>query len=111
MTERFFTLTEDGARLALRVTPNAARSAIEGVETRPGAGAQLRLRVHAAPEKGKANRAALALLAEALGAPASSFCVMAGETARDKIVLWRGDPAQCAAALSAWLEAFPCPQD
>lgn len=72
--------------ILLRVTPNAARNAIEGVEIRDDGQARLRLRVTAQPEKGKANKAVTVLLSKALGLPKSAFSVIAGETARDKTV-------------------------
>jgi len=77
---------ESGGHLdiLLRVTPNASRDAIEGAETRDDGQARLRVRVTAQPEKGKANKAVIALLSKALGLPKSAFCVIAGETARDK---------------------------
>lgn len=70
----------------LRVTPNASRNAIEGAETRDDGQVRLRLRITAQPEKGKANKAAIALLAKALHLPKSTFSVISGETARDKTV-------------------------
>ena len=72
--------------LFLRVTPNASRDAIEGVEIRDDGQARLRLRVTAQPEKGKANKAVIVLLSKALRLPKSAFAVIAGETARDKTV-------------------------
>jgi uncharacterized protein (TIGR00251 family) len=68
----------------LRVTPNASRDAIEGVEVRDDGQARLRLRVTAQPEKGKANKAVIGLLAKALRRPKSAFGVVSGGTARDK---------------------------
>ncbi|WP_193174406.1 DUF167 family protein [Oricola nitratireducens] len=68
----------------LRVTPNASRNAIEGAETRDDGQVRLRLRITAQPEKGKANKAAIAILAKALHLPKSAFSVISGETARDK---------------------------
>lgn len=70
----------------LRVTPNASRDAIEGLEIRDDGQARLRLRVTAQPEKGKANKAVTVLLSKALGLPKSAFSVIAGETARDKTI-------------------------
>ncbi|GAB4355066.1 MAG: DUF167 domain-containing protein [Oricola sp.] len=82
-----FARAGDGyADLFLRVTPNASRDAMEGVEIRDDGQARLRLRVTAQPEKGKANKAVIAMLAKALRLPKSAFTVIAGETARDKTV-------------------------
>ena len=63
----------------MRVQPKARESAIIGWQ----AGA-LRVRVTAAPEDGRANRAVIALLAEALSVPPSSIALVRGATSRDK---------------------------
>lgn len=68
----------------LRVTPNAGRDAIDGVENRDDGTSVLRLRVSAVPDKGKANAAVIALLAKTLGIPKSSIALVSGETARQK---------------------------
>ena len=90
-------------RLHLRVTPNAAAAArCDGVERRDDGSEVLRLRVTAVPDKGRANAAVIALLAEALRVPKSAVTLTAGETARLKTVEVRGE----AAALIARLEAI-----
>lgn len=61
----------------------------------------LRLRVKAVPDKGKANAAAIALLAKALDIPKSRISVVAGETARLKTVMVEGDGAALAKTLAA----------
>lgn len=78
-------------RLDLRVTPNAGRDAIEGVEHRDDGTAVLRVRVKAVPDKGKANAAVIALLAKALDRPRSSIAIIAGDTARLKTAELTGD--------------------
>lgn len=77
--------------LALRVTPNAGRDAIDGVEQRDDGTAVLRLRVSAVPDKGKANAAVLALLAKSLSIPKSSLTLVSGELSRFKTVHVVGD--------------------
>jgi uncharacterized protein (TIGR00251 family) len=96
---------EGGVVVALRVTPNAARDTIEGIETRPGAGPQLRIRVRAVPDKGKANRAVIALLAEAWDLPPGTLTIVTGETARDKVMHVAGPPDRLIPALTNWFEA------
>jgi uncharacterized protein YggU (UPF0235/DUF167 family) len=44
------------------------------------------VRVAAPPERGKANDAVLALLAETLAVPRSSLSIVSGEGSRDKVV-------------------------
>jgi uncharacterized protein (TIGR00251 family) len=76
------TESEGGVRLKLRVKAGGRKNAILGRY----AGA-LKLSVTAAPEKGKANRAVLSLLAETLRLPASSLEIISGQTSPDKVVL------------------------
>ncbi|MGV3574508.1 MAG: DUF167 family protein [Devosia sp.] len=83
----FFRITPEGLLVSLRVTPNAGRDAIDGVETRDDGSTVLRFRVAAVPDKGKANAAVTALLAKTLGIPKSSVTLVSGETARFKTVL------------------------
>jgi uncharacterized protein (TIGR00251 family) len=68
-------------RLRLRVSPKAASNRLVGWH-----GEALKLRVTAAPERGKANDAVIALLAEALALPRQAMTLVQGETAQDKIV-------------------------
>jgi uncharacterized protein len=65
--------------LHVRVQPKARASVIVGWQ----AGA-LRVRVTAAPEDGRANRAVIELLADALSVPPSSIALVRGATSRDK---------------------------
>ena len=65
--------------LDVRVQPRAKRNRVEAVE-----GGRLKLYVTAAPEGGKANEAAIALLAKTLGVPKSSVSIVKGHRSRDK---------------------------
>lgn len=78
-----------GVILAVRAHAAARRNAILGV--RNGA---LRVAVTAAPERGKANRAIIAVLSEALGAPKSSIELLSGETSPQKRFLFVGRDAE-----------------
>ena len=69
-------------RLRLRVKAGGRRNALLGTH-----GGALKLSVTAAPEKGKANRAVLSLLAQRLGVPASSLELISGAASPDKVVL------------------------
>lgn len=93
---------EGGTRLELRVKPGARRSAIVGVH-----GGALKVAVPAAPEKGKANRAVLDLLGEALGLPPSALVLLSGAASRNKAVLVPLPPAEVAARLGARVTAPP----
>jgi hypothetical protein len=69
------------ARIVVTVSPGASRSELAG---RHGGG--WKARVAAPPERGRANEALLDLLAEALGLPRSRLALVAGGSARRKIV-------------------------
>lgn len=94
-----YRLSPSGLSLFVRVTPNAGRDAIEGVELRDDGSAVLRVRVKAVPDKGKANAAVVALIAKALGVPKSAVSVVSGETARLKTLAVVGDGAALIKAL------------
>ncbi|HEX4895745.1 MAG TPA: DUF167 domain-containing protein [Solimonas sp.] len=72
-------------RLSLKVSPKAARNAIGG-----WMGDTLKLSVTAPPERGKANAAVIALLADALDLPQAAFTLLQGETAARKLVAITG---------------------
>lgn len=61
--------------LAVKLSPKASRNAVLGWQ-----GETLKLAVTAAPERGKANAAARALLAEVLGVAKSTVVLRRGET-------------------------------
>lgn len=71
-----------GTSMRLRVKPGARADSIEGVH-----GGALKIRVTAPPERGKANRAVLELLADRLGVPLAAVELIAGASSPDKTVL------------------------
>jgi uncharacterized protein len=73
-------------RLAVRVTPRGGRDAVDGWTTDAAGKPLLKLRVSAAAADGAANAAVLALLAKALRRPKSSLRLVAGATARVKLI-------------------------
>ena len=89
------TPSNEGTRLRLRVKAGAKRNTLLGVH----AGA-LKLSVTAAPEKGKANKAALGLIAEALSLSHTALELVAGASSQDKTVYVPLSPATVAARLS-----------
>ena len=76
---------EDGVPIKVRAAPGASRDRLMGL-----LGDAVKVAVTVAPEKGKANKAILILLAEALSVPPGDLEVIAGNTSRDKRVLVRG---------------------
>jgi uncharacterized protein (TIGR00251 family) len=73
------------ARLQLRVSPGAKRSAIVGRH-----GAAGKVRVSAAPEDGKANAAVVRLLADTLSLRERDVQIVSGHASRDKTVALAG---------------------
>jgi len=71
-------LATPGARIAVRVTPNARREALEP-------GPPIRIAVTVVPEDGRATAAAQALLARALGVAKTRLSLVQGAKARDKV--------------------------
>ncbi|MCH8112172.1 MAG: DUF167 domain-containing protein, partial [Proteobacteria bacterium] len=88
-----FQRVEDGVAVAVHLTPKASRASIEGIADAPGGGYVLRVKVTAAPEKGKANAALLKLLAKEWGVAPSRLGLVSGHKDRRKRVLLEGDPA------------------
>jgi uncharacterized protein len=70
------------ARVAITVSPGAARTELVG---RHGDG--WRARIAAPPERGRANRALVELVAELVDVPRDRIIIVGGATARRK-VLW-----------------------
>lgn len=73
-------LADDEGCLALRVTPNAGA---DGLAIEQG---QLRARVTATPEDGKANSAVIKIVARALKIAPSRIELVRGTTSRDKLL-------------------------
>lgn len=69
----------DGAILPVRAKPNSRSEGL--VDAVDGA---LRVAVHAAPERGKANEAIIRVLAETLKLRKSQISLLSGETAKQK---------------------------
>ena len=70
--------------LAVRVTPKASRNEVTGLYTAADGGVSLSIKVTAAPDKGKANRAVIDLLAKKLGVAKSTLAFVKGETDSNK---------------------------
>ena len=83
-------------RIRLRVAPGAARSDVVGRY-----GDAWKVRVAAAPERGKANDVVIGLLAKVLLVRQADVAVVSGFASRDKIVAVNGiDPSQADEALA-----------
>jgi len=78
-------MSDDEAKISLRVYPNAARNEVVGFT-----GEVLQVRVSAPPVKGKANRELIAFLSRLLGAKKDSISIIKGHTTRSKVIVIDG---------------------
>jgi uncharacterized protein (TIGR00251 family) len=91
--------TATAVRIALRVQPRAAHARIAGV--RDG---RLKVQVTAPPVDGAANDAVVALIAAWIGVPRRTVRVIAGLTAREKVVeIASASPSELGARVAARL--------
>ena len=100
-TEALELSPEDGGksvRLRLRVSAGASRRRVLGVH-----GGALKLSVKAPPERGKANKDVLALLAETFGLATSDVEILSGETFPDKVVRLPLASGEASRRLAAYL--------
>lgn len=102
---RPWTLTGDGLRLNVHLTPKSSRDAIESIMLLSDGKPVLKVRVRATPENGKANTALIETLAQALHIPRSTLTLEAGGKSRMKIVGIKGKHQDLAASIEAILEA------
>lgn len=66
-------------RLKVKVIPKSSKNSIVGWE-----GENLKIRLHAVPEKGKANEELIDFLSEVLGIAKSRIHLLKGQTGRQK---------------------------
>lgn len=94
-------LASGGILIDVRLTPRGGRDAIDGLSTLSDGRVVVAARVRAVPEKGAANTALAALIAEAFGVGRSAVAVVSGQTARVKTVRIDGDAAALMARAAA----------
>jgi len=70
--------------LAIHAIPKSSCNKVEGYETDAKGERWLRVRITAAPEDGKANKALIAFLAKEWKIPKSALSLVSGETSRYK---------------------------
>lgn len=75
-----------GVQLTVKVSPGASRDRIAGVM----ADGAIKVQVRAAPERGKANEAVIALLADWLGIGRGQITILRGQTSSRKVILLAG---------------------
>ncbi|MBK8267462.1 MAG: YggU family protein [Planctomycetes bacterium] len=76
-----FRTVKDGVEIRVKVVPGASRSQLAGL-----LGDSLKVQIAAPPEKGRANKALIDLIAEVLGQTVATVKVTQGMTSPRKIV-------------------------
>jgi uncharacterized protein len=94
-----------GLLLSVLVTPKASRDEVQGLHTAADGAVSLAVKVTAPPDKGKANKAVIELVAKASSLPKSAFSIVSGETDRNKTLLVTGNPAALEALIAAKVNA------
>ena len=76
-----------GFFIRIRLTPNSSRDQIAGLVRLASGECALKVRVRAVAEKGKANKAAIKLIAKSAGLAPSKFLLASGGKDRNKELL------------------------
>lgn len=92
--------------IAVRVTPKASLNTITGLHTGSDGQVSLAVKVTAAPDKGKANKAVMEVLSAELGFPKTAFQLARGDTDRHKLFIFSGDGEKLAERLSLLLKGL-----
>jgi uncharacterized protein (TIGR00251 family) len=98
-----YAATGNGVRLALRLTPRAARNGVDGITADAEGRPLLKLRLVAPPVEGEANKALIAFLAKTLALRKADITIRSGETSRIKLLHLAGDSTAILQKLDAWL--------
>jgi uncharacterized protein (TIGR00251 family) len=98
-----YAATEGGVRLAVRVTPRASRSGLDGVVADAKGRMVLKIRLAAPPVDGAANTALIDFVADALSLRKADVQIRAGHTGRNKQLDLSGDPGKLLQRLDFWL--------
>ena len=78
-------ITADGIILPVKLVPKASRNEIVGWEND-----ELKVRINAVPEKGKANAELIKFLSKTFKIPKTQFTIVQGETNRHKLLCITG---------------------
>ena len=77
---------EDGLNILIRLTPDSAKDEVFSIEKSDLGGPYFKARVRAQPEKGKANKALIKLIAKWLKIPKSNATLKSGTQSRLKTI-------------------------
>lgn len=91
MRQQVWQQTKRGITMRLRVAPGAKRNGIAGIFKDANGQVSLKVATTAQPEKGKANKAVIAILSKQFHQAKSKFSVIVGQTDRNKTILIDGE--------------------
>lgn len=100
--QMFFSESDKGILLAVKITPNARALSVKGVFCDAGGQEFLRISVVSVPEKGKANKELTAFLSKELGMSKSDIEIVGGETSHLKRILLKQKDNGIIAKLNEW---------
>ena len=96
-------MAQDDVLIAVHVSPKAGRNQISGIATDDSGRTEVLVRVTAAPEGGKANKAVCDTVARSLGIARGRVSVVRGETSRHKMISIGAEQD----AVDEWLDSLP----
>ncbi len=76
----------EATTLTIKLTPKAARNALQGWAADAAGNPYLKASVTAVPEKGKANKALIDMLSKEWRIPKNAFTLLRGDTDRVKLI-------------------------
>jgi uncharacterized protein (TIGR00251 family) len=100
-------VTRDGLRVMIRLSPRAKADRLLAVAGTAEGGHTIKASVTAPPEGGRANEALLQLLARAWRLPRRDLTIVAGTASRNKTVGITGDPRRLLARLAGEIASLP----
>ena len=100
-----FDLHPEGLSVRISLTPKAGANAVDGIAPGPD-GPVLKARVTAVPEKGKANKALIKLLAKQTGVAGGRFKVVSGMTSRKKRLMISAGDEDLLSQLVEWSKSL-----
>ena len=95
--------TANTVTCAVCVTPKSGKDEVMGLAVAADGTREVRVRVTAPPDNGKANKAVCKLMAATLGISKSAVTIKRGETSHHKML----ELAMDEAAYQAWYEGLP----
>lgn len=94
----YYKILENGIEIFLTVTPGSKQNKLIGICEN-----QLKIKIKAPPQEGKANKELIKHLSSLLGVPKSTIALRKGETSKKKVLFIDCDPLKTLSVLNALL--------